>query len=230
MKLQINYKHLAAEFVIVVVGVAVALAADSWREELAEQRFEAEYLRRLSSDLEFGKEQLESQLNRFLLVQDSGLKMLTLLQNGNIENVDDFTTLYSFAARIGGNENNFSHDVTYRELISTGRLNIIRSPELRIAIAQYYNAVDEVKQNRAFLTKELLNRFMRITGYAPIDSDGIDLITSEARNQIASEFEQDPVAIRELREVIARTRRMEAAISPALLQNEQLSEVLLREL
>jgi hypothetical protein len=42
VKFSINYTQLGAEFVIVVIGVAVALAADGWRQELSERGLEAE--------------------------------------------------------------------------------------------------------------------------------------------------------------------------------------------
>jgi len=44
VKFSINHTQLGAEFVIVVIGVAVALAADGWRQELSERGLEAEYL------------------------------------------------------------------------------------------------------------------------------------------------------------------------------------------
>lgn len=56
MKFSINYTQLGAEFVIVVIGVAVALAADGWRQELSERGLEAEYLERLIAEVEIGKD------------------------------------------------------------------------------------------------------------------------------------------------------------------------------
>ena len=43
----INSKQIGVEFVVVVIGVAVALAADSYREDLADREIEQEYLERL---------------------------------------------------------------------------------------------------------------------------------------------------------------------------------------
>lgn len=56
MKFSINHTQLGAEFVIVVIGVAVALAADGWRQELSERGLEAEYLERLIAEVEIGKD------------------------------------------------------------------------------------------------------------------------------------------------------------------------------
>ena len=48
----IAWKKGATEFVIVVVGVMLALAADRWQQEFQEQETAAEYIERLAADLE----------------------------------------------------------------------------------------------------------------------------------------------------------------------------------
>jgi hypothetical protein len=44
--------RVAGEFALIVVGVMVALAGDSWLEARSQQSLEREYLERIAADLE----------------------------------------------------------------------------------------------------------------------------------------------------------------------------------
>jgi len=61
---------LFVEFFIVILGVIIALAADSWREEWVESREEKLYLQRLAQDLNDGIEILNRERDIFSGVQD----------------------------------------------------------------------------------------------------------------------------------------------------------------
>ena len=84
MKLQLNYKHLAAEFVIVVVGVAAALAADSWRQESIEASEEVAYIERLKLDLQSDQQRIESDIATYSQSLEATDYLVSVLENSQI--------------------------------------------------------------------------------------------------------------------------------------------------
>ena len=168
MKLPISYKHLAAEFVIVVVGVAVALAADSWRQGIQEQSLINSYFERLKNDLMIGKDQLETvsadlesieKATGFLLgvkeAEKAGLDEDILVENINL------------ASRAGFVRAEFNHDTTYTELIETGRLALISNQDLLLGLAEYYRLVQEIGALRETMPRDTIDVYLDTVGRPP---------------------------------------------------------------
>lgn len=57
-RIQIQWPRLAAEFLVIVVGVLVALGVDQWAQDRRDRSLEAEYLERLLEDLRYDLEEL----------------------------------------------------------------------------------------------------------------------------------------------------------------------------
>ena len=49
--MNINFKQLSIEFLVFLIGVPIALAADNWREYIADRRLEEKYLDRFQADI-----------------------------------------------------------------------------------------------------------------------------------------------------------------------------------
>ncbi len=64
-----SVKRALVELGIIVLGVGLALAADSWREGLADRRTEREYLQRLRLELEAGRVPIAANLARVTLIE-----------------------------------------------------------------------------------------------------------------------------------------------------------------
>ena len=56
--------RLAAEFVVIVAGVLVALAADDYRDRVNDRRLERESLRQVLRDLEIDREDISPMLEQ----------------------------------------------------------------------------------------------------------------------------------------------------------------------
>ena len=132
MNFRINYSQLSAEFIIVVVGVAVALAADNWRQGLSDRNLEMEYVERLIAELEFGRNEIGG-LRKFLGEAGNGAAaLLDQIEKKSTPLDEDAAILnFAYAAKTGGYSDTIAHDLTYRELISTGNLSLIRKATAR---------------------------------------------------------------------------------------------------
>ncbi len=137
MKLNINFSRLAIEFVVVFFGVAVALAADSWREGLLDQSKELDYLRRLHSEIESGQPRIEEIHQKVISAIDSISELIILSeQPTNLEETQIIhlmlsSTAYEYAAA------GISFDSTYQELLSSGSLNLIENSKLLDELGRY---------------------------------------------------------------------------------------------
>ena len=49
--MNINFKQLSIEFLVILIGVPIALAADNWREHIADRRLKEKYLYRFQADI-----------------------------------------------------------------------------------------------------------------------------------------------------------------------------------
>lgn len=164
--LKFDLAYLLGELVIVVVGVAIALAANGAYEDWKEGRVETSYLQRISADLENGVPQLSNKERRNTQSVVAGVRLIDLLEQ---QSPDEHDVLVNFlyAAQTGGTAANSSHDTTFRELVSTGNLNIIRDAELRIEITEYYRRLDNYAALEFALPRDILHLFRSLTGEIP---------------------------------------------------------------
>ncbi len=112
-----RYQRLIVEFLIVLTGVAVALAADEWRQNIRDRGLEEIYLRRVLEDLRNGTEQLEARKP----IVDSAIDNAGLLADvlsGDIGPIPEADMIEKFvlSARTGFARASLQHDATYREL------------------------------------------------------------------------------------------------------------------
>ena len=131
--------RFAAEFVVIVAGVLAALAADGWRAERIDLAAEAEFLGRLRGDLEADTAEL-AKTQRMIEVKYSVLASLS--RDGIDPEEIDPVRLATDLARATAWTWSFQtvHDVTFQELRSSGRLNLIRNADLRSQLSSYYSA------------------------------------------------------------------------------------------
>jgi len=146
--MNLNVSQLVAEFIIVFVGVAVALAADDWREAREERSRELSYLYAIESDMRAASHELESVLadnNEFTKNLKAALAVLQSTDPVTPELVEKVNSGSDFrlaepAVPIG----------TLRALLESGELSIINSNELRaILITELAN----IEQNLSWISR-----------------------------------------------------------------------------
>lgn len=124
------------ELLVIAIGVFLGLAADGWRDALRARRDEAEYLRRLRTDLEYDTAGLASEVRERAAVTE----VLARLSAGEVGPAPDPQRLADDLAQATRWSWTFrsTHSVTFDEMVSTGRLALIRDAGLRAAVAEYY--------------------------------------------------------------------------------------------
>jgi hypothetical protein len=211
--------------------VAVALAADSWRQGLQESETERTYLARLGSELGYGRSNLESSRDFYESAQSATDQLIDALESaeGNPANEDDLAALFVRAASIGGTGAIFIHDTVYAELVSTGRLNIIKNTELRGEIAGYYTALANAVGIWENVPQASLERFMVLTGYAPIDLANDGQLTKEEIRRVVTALFDDEDVIGELRYQVARLGRLLDSENRLIERNVRLTDAIAKE-
>ena len=167
--LKLDLPYLFGELVIVVLGVLIALGANGWYENWRDRQTEEAYLSRILEELALGSEQLLSMQERIAAGRDAGDRLIELVESGSFSDEVIFED-YLYASMVGFTRSALQHDVTYRELVSTGNLNVISDDRLRVLISEYYRSVDAVSQvaNGANSFTNSPNRsMMALTGKFP---------------------------------------------------------------
>jgi len=142
MSNRLNWRLLLGEFVVIVVGVLLALWVDEIREARVAAELEVEYLESLVLDLEADLVQFDS-TEAWMRRQEAAAATVLALYAGSppTENLPDLvaaveTAGWQYWPSITRN--------TIDDLRSTGNLRLIRDRDLRRAIALYYATVDNV--------------------------------------------------------------------------------------
>lgn len=131
--------RLGAEGLVIVLGVLVALAVDRWATGLDERTLEESYIEHLVENFSADSVQLatsveEAESRRALAIQIlQGDESTALLEPERF--LRDFETLPWWAPVEYSRE-------TWDELVSTGRLSLIRDAALRSSVSRYYNHIE----------------------------------------------------------------------------------------
>lgn len=198
-----RWRSLLAEFVVIVVGVLVALGVDDFRDAREDQRLEVYLINRLSDDLERDFEDLD----RVILRAERRVWLANAFLQGIGDPFAEEMVPYPERGEDGTLHDPGANpwtelsiwtdfdlsDATYVEASATGSLGVVQNPELRQAVANYYfrardfQAVDE-RSGRS--QERLLDAFQRV-GLAP--SDPLSL------NEMIERIAGDPTLAVEIR-------------------------------
>lgn len=140
MSTRLNWRFLLGEFVVVVVGVLLALWVDQLREGRAHAAMEVEYLESLLVDLEADLVQFDS-TDAWIRRQESAAATVVALYGGSPP-TDDVNELVAAVETAGWQYVPVITRNTIDDLRSTGNLRLIRDRALRRAIASYYTTLE----------------------------------------------------------------------------------------
>ena len=140
----INFKYFISELLIVVVGILIALSLNNWREDNANKNKEQFYLRSLKTDFEQSLASLTEILNQNKESELAVKKVLASIHEGYSKSTVDtvkkeFRNLFGFNRFVPASG-------TYKEIISTGSLQILRDDDLRIALSSWEDMITRNKQ------------------------------------------------------------------------------------
>jgi hypothetical protein len=133
-------RWFAAQFVVIVTGVLVALAANDWAQRAREQRLAEEYAVRIVEDLDRIALSLEGVIHWTAALESAGDVLLPVLE-GRLPLRDSLlvmTAAYQ-ASRARAPDLN---PIAYRELLATGQIRLFRDPPLRQALGNYFADIE----------------------------------------------------------------------------------------
>jgi hypothetical protein len=132
-----DWTAVAIEFVIVVLGIFVALQADNWNQRRLNRQLEQVYLVRLADETRHNL----NILNQFEQIFEAKIQFILNLPEMDLEETfqkdpQAFMNEVDYSSWIGIGD---LRSETYQELESSGRLSLLRDSNLRNAIASNLN-------------------------------------------------------------------------------------------
>ncbi len=232
-----GWKWALGELLIVVVGVLIALGVDSWRQSVAVDRTEAQYLESLLQDLEGDFAELD-EAGRQATGNEQWARVVLDVLKGGAEGITPDSLAYA-VEYAGFLRFPAYFPYTFDDLVSTGNLRIISDPSIRRAVASYYNLIESEVQwwdryrgiqsvytqlVQGTLGPDIRARIMTTSRAAPIEA------STEDRRRILRELEARPglpAALEGMIWVHGRQLRWHAANR---LAGERLRDILTEEL
>jgi hypothetical protein len=146
-----------AEFAVIVTGVLMALVVDEWRGNLRDRAAETRYVERLIADLRFDSLELSGAPEA---VSEKQVRLQRLLALSAPDLSRDSRLLAGAANDLGrawtwGFDYPSARRLTFNEILSVGRLDLISDLEVREAISRYYwlheDTEDRIESRRTSL-------------------------------------------------------------------------------
>lgn len=154
-----NWFTVLIEFSIVVAGVLVALQVDQWQTNQTNANQEKIYVARLLAEAQSVKTKAESYLSLHTQIRDSALELVQRIENPAYcvsDKVDATSRLSTFG---DFPPPNFAFS-SVNELITSGKMQLIRSDDLRLKATQIKDQKDFLflQWERYMVTKRTTDR------------------------------------------------------------------------
>lgn len=197
-----SIQWLAAELVVVVLGILIAFQIDEWREELANEERGISALESILIDLDIGEQQYDAWEASLLRSQELSEVWIRLIWQKRVPTADALQDALQFGQF---RTHNWSPIATaFSGARESGDINHIRDTALKRRIVQYFDGVGPYQLELRLALQELEEEFL-------------DLLRAETIPRPADDFFEGGVVIREL------------AVRPLdFPQNTELKERLLR--
>jgi hypothetical protein len=134
--------RLLSEFAVIVLGVLVALAADGWMSDRADRAAEREYLERLLADVEADRAENRVVVEVHTRALEASHRLLEVIETGRLRSVAPEVLVPMVITASEQRSPDYGR-ATYQEMLSSGRLGLIRSREVRLALAEYERVIGE---------------------------------------------------------------------------------------
>jgi hypothetical protein len=139
-----DWVAVAIELLVVVIGVLVALEVNQWAEQRETHALEHSYLLRLRDDLQMERGEAQ-QFRRTVANRLTAISLLERIAGDPSARVTDPRMIAWAIETASWGSFPPVHNISYSELQSTGRTNLIRSVELRRALAEHYAIIADLQ-------------------------------------------------------------------------------------
>ena len=187
--------RLVAELGVVILGVMIALAGDSWREGYLESQVAEEYEMRLAEEVSQTVTGIRSVRDRFTASRVAA-GSLTGVPGSSSRSGDPVADLLA-AAAMGLDREELGPDATYQEMVATGHLTLIQG-DVRRGVIAHYDRMERLWRLLQELPR-LHDYVAQLTGYLPIEflAHGQPL-TERVAARLAEAIETDPALQQQL--------------------------------
>ncbi len=150
-----DWVALVSELIIVVVGIFIAIQADSWWQHQDELQQENRYIARLLEDIERD----EAAINHAISLATYRLSLADLLMDAAVDPRIVLRRPAEFMIAVQQSAFTYTPSLntdTFEELRATGKLALLRNDKLKSALFEYYR-YDE--SQRQYLSLQLMTEF-----------------------------------------------------------------------
>ena len=179
--------YAVGEIVLIMIGIFLALQLNNWNEERKDRIEEREILTRLSSEVTGNAHRLSDILEKSIPETQTALERVVVAFAG--EPISD-NAAFLFDVIRSGSFGYFTPTFrvdTYNELVSTGKLQLIQTVDLRDLVSGYYSntinnheRAEALKGSYGLLTYELIPRKV-----GNINTD-VDTLSDEAAVKVVA--------------------------------------------
>lgn len=141
-------RYAIGEILLVVIGILIALSINNWNDKNSDKKFEGLYYCRILEDFNLDKSLIEELSTKadhrirtskeILLELDSGKRDRNYLLNKLLNAIRS--------------ESYVPRNVTFKDLISSGNLKLLKDVKIKNSLIQYYSELDnkesQLKENR----------------------------------------------------------------------------------
>lgn len=154
------FKYAVGEIVLVVIGILIALQINNWNQSRLDRIEEKNILATLHDEFLDNKKMLDSTTAMYSSSMNANMILMSLigkspeeLQNYNLDSL--------FSASLPGSQIVFSNN-TIRNIVQTGKLDIIKNPEIVKLINQWDGTTVMMKEREQTLKTWIDNKLIPI--------------------------------------------------------------------
>ena len=156
----LNWRTSTAEFLILVVGILLALAVDRWAEEYRDAQTASEYITRLRSDVATDLAAYAETVTWSHSIDDSALYVLQVYR-GQDPAPEEYDLLALHMYRASRGVKGRTTTTTYDDLVSTGNMALL-PVSIRDAITRYYGLKTVYETRLASLEETAVRGYWRV--------------------------------------------------------------------
>ncbi len=169
--------YAVGEIVLVVIGILLALQINTWNQERISKLEEQKYLKRLKQDLMRDIERLEEIRENYETRLITGLELLdslgqnhgdlirrwehygSALKNYMLNPIPDTTSMGQKFFIVLAIDRFSPADITFQELLSTGKINILSDEVLKNTLQYHYPALKETDRFQEVIVMEVQKNY-----------------------------------------------------------------------
>jgi Family of unknown function (DUF6090) len=134
------------EIIVIILGISITLAMESWRDETKEGRMEQVYLKNLVSDVDIDLLNLDGVIEKTKKLLGHGNELI--ISGTKKANTLDYSRVNGDIRSIISRPKFISNDASFSDLKSSGNLHLIKDVQLKNLLFAYYNQAQIIRENQ----------------------------------------------------------------------------------